>query len=498
MIAEDILHIIPETIPEDMVDQSDQDTAVLSSVNGSADVLLVANLKRKNQMDRAEFAIVDDDEDDEQASSISSIPLLRTDSSLSVSFIDLSKLLLIPDFDFGSGFDHVSGSTKKRFNDMKNKTKQTFRKLTDDPQTLKKKRFSSQDLARLQEKLNARLSKFDKRVHESLESTSTEKAFYACAVGVIAAAGFIIGKYPIYFPVFHTVLFCSLMPIRFYTYFRQSFQYYLADLCYYVNVLLLLFIWVFPNSNSLFVSVFSLTLGTLAFAVITWRNSLVLHLIEKTTSSFIHVMPPITMFVLVHELPPEYIAERYPAIASVGSWNFVYGILSTSIYYTIWQVGYHYFITVRRKEQIAKGRVTSFTYLKKKNSKSMLGRFVNSLPYAWMQVAAFTLIQFGYQLLTMFPCPIWFRYKHACGAFVGFIFLWSAYNGATYYVEVFGKRFEKEVNRLQSELLELQQKIDHQESERETPLVSPFNEATVGTENIEELELLKNETSASK
>lgn len=479
----DLLHIIPEN----MVDQLDPNTAMLSSF-GSPELLLVANLNRRNQMEHANFEI-DDDDDDDAASSITSMPLRRTDSALSVSFIDLSKLLLIPDFDFGSGFDQVSGSTKKKFNDMKNKTKKTFRKFADEP-TLKSKRFTQQDFARFQDRLNTRLSKFDNRVHESLQSSTTEKLFYAAAVSCIAAAGFIIGKYPKYFPVFHSVLFCSLMPIRFYTYFKQSFQYYLADLCYYVNVLLLLFIWVFPHSKSLFISVFSLTLGTLSFAVITWRNSLVLHSIEKTTSSFIHVMPPITMFVLVHELPKEYIAERYPGISGVENWNFFNGILTTSIYYTIWQVGYHYFITVRRKEQIAKGRVTSFTYLRKKNSSNALGRFVNNLPYAWMQVAAFTLIQFAYQILTMTPCPIWFRYKHACGAFVGFIFVWSAYNGATYYVEVFGKRFEKEVNRLKSELAELQLKIEKQESERGTPLVSPLVGATIpSTDNMEDFKL---------
>ena len=53
-----------------------------------------------------------------------------------------------------------------------------------------------------------------------------------------------------------------------------------------------------------------------------------------------------------------------------------------------------------------------------------------------------------YQVLTMTPCPIWFKYKHACGAFVVFIFLWASYNGATYYIDVFGKRLEKEVDKL--------------------------------------------------
>lgn len=408
----------------------------------------------------------------------------RSDSSTSVSFLDLLKLLVMPDYDFGTGFDQVSDSTKRKFTEMKNKTREKLRRFQSDQHIPRAKKFTAQDLAKFQESLNKRLNKFDQTVQESLQSSATEKAFYAFAVTLIGVAGFIIGKYPIYFPHFHTVVFCMLMPIRFYTYFKLSFQYYLADLCYYVNVLLLLFLWVFPYSKSLFVSVFALTLGTLCFAVITWRNSLVLHLIEKTTSSIIHVMPPLTMFVLVHETPLDYITARYPAVAQVHNWNFVNGIIVTSIYYTIWQVTYHYFITVRRREQIAKGRVTSFTYLKKSQGKSPLGRFVNSLPYLWMQVAAFTLIQFGYQILTMLPCPIWFRYKHACGAFVIFIFSWSAYNGATYYIEVFGKRFEKEVKHLRLEIDELQLRLDRQETERESakssPQISPVIQASTG------------------
>ncbi|WPK26307.1 hypothetical protein PUMCH_003656 [Australozyma saopauloensis] len=437
----------------------------------------------------------DDDLLDADTESISEVsPLLRrTSSSHSVSFVDMSRLLLVPDFDFGSGFLEMGDSTMKKINDMKNKTKEKLRKLKDDNGvgiTVTGRRFLSQDAAKFQASLNRRLSRFDDRVHRSLQSSATEKAFYAAAVMLIAVGGFIIGKYPTYFPIFHTAMFCALMPIRFYTYFKQSFQYYLADLCYYVNVLLLLFLWVFPNSKSLFISVFSLTLGTLCFAVITWRNSLVLHSIDKTTSSIIHFMPPITIFVLVHEMPKEYVAKHYPAIAQVESWNFVNGIIITSIYYTIWQVSYHYFITVRRKEQIAKGRVTSFTYLRQKNSKSLLGRFVNGLPYTWMQIAAFTLIQFFYQILTMLPCPLWFRYKHLCGAFVMFIFAWSAYNGATYYIEVFGKRFEKEVATLKLEINELQQQISRHEAERSTPSFSPVLEP-LPSEPMEELRLLK-------
>lgn len=415
---------------------------------------IMSNLK--SDSNNIESAIDDDDFYTSSNGSISlfsdSPQLMRSDSTTSVPFLDLSKLVFARDFDFGLDLNGVGNSTKRRINSVKNKTKEKFNIYN---------KKGNIELDKLQDILNQRLAKFDERIHKNLTSTSTEKLFYAISVFIIACAGFTIGKYPEYFPHFHTGLFVVLMPIRFYTYFKQSFQYYLADLCYYVNLLLLLFIWVFPQSPTLFVSVFSLSLGTLSWAVITWRNSLVLHSVEKTTSSFIHIMPPVTMFVIVHELDPEYIKERYPGIAAIDSWNFITSLVVTSIYYTVWQVSYHYFITIKRKAEIEKGRVTSFSYLKKKNKSTPLGKFVNGLPYLWMQTLAFTLIQFGYQLLTMLPCPIWFKYKHACGAFVTFIFIWASYNGATWYIDVFGKRLEKEVEKLKREVGKLQQE-NHQ------------------------------------
>lgn len=428
--------------------------------------LLEANLKTREvtaaglqlQTSKNSSIVSYDDDDLADDISISSASaemygLRRSDSTSLVPYIDLLKLTFLPDFDFGRGLD-LGDSTKKRFQEMRTKTRNTFNKLKHDSRNLD----PNAEMARIQDSFNARLAKFDQRVHRNLQSTATEKLFYALAMFLIAAAGFVIGKYPAYFHVLYTILFCLLMPIRFYTYVKSSFLYYLADLCYYVNLLLLAFIWGFPHSKTLFVLVFSLAMGTLSFAVITWRNSLVLHLIEKTTSSFIHIMPPVALFVIVHEVPVEYRAQRFPGAAAVDHWNFINGILWTSFYYTVWQVSYHYFITIRRREKIAKGKVTSFTYLKKKNSTTVLGRFVNSLPYTWMQVTAFTLIQYFYQILTMAPVPIWFQYKHACGAFMSFIFIMASYNGATYYIDVFGKRFEKEVNRLKLELEEMQRR----------------------------------------
>jgi hypothetical protein len=54
--------------------------------------------------------------------------------------------------------------------------------------------------------------------------------------------------------------------------------------------------------------------------------------------------------------------------------------------------------------------------------------------------------------MTMAPCPIWYGSKVFSALFVSFVFGWSVWNGATYYVDIFGKRFQKELEDLRAEV----------------------------------------------
>jgi hypothetical protein len=65
----------------------------------------------------------------------------------------------------------------------------------------------------------------------------------------------------------------------------------MLDFCYYVQILLLLKIYVFENSPNYFQIVFALSNGPLLIALVMWRNSLVFHDLDKTTSVFIHLFP---------------------------------------------------------------------------------------------------------------------------------------------------------------------------------------------------------------
>lgn len=281
-----------------------------------------------------------------------------------------------------------------------------------------------------------------------------QKFFYPFTLINLFLIGLIMGQFPFYFHIYYTLLLFVLMPIRFYTYFKKNNQYFLADLCYFVNLLCLIFIWIFPDSESLYHSCFAFSFGSLAFAVIMWRNSLVMHSIDKITSCFIHIMPPCTMYVIQHSISSDFKRGRFPAALPNVSYNMKINIYWTSIYYLIWQSLYHYFITVRKSAKIESGqRTTSFTYLTTHNFKDL---WVVKLP-APLPMICYIICQYCYQLVTMLLCNIWFNYKKMAATFLFAIFYCAARNGAIYYVDHYGKKFEKELISLRSEIEQLQQ-----------------------------------------
>jgi hypothetical protein len=74
------------------------------------------------------------------------------------------------------------------------------------------------------------------------------------------------------------------LPLRWFNYHKTGFHYFLADLCYFVNMLLVLSIWFFPQSKRLLISTYCLAFGNNAVAIVMWRNSLVFHSLDKTTT----------------------------------------------------------------------------------------------------------------------------------------------------------------------------------------------------------------------
>ncbi|EXJ86378.1 hypothetical protein A1O3_03329 [Capronia epimyces CBS 606.96] len=322
---------------------------------------------------------------------------------------------------------------------------------------------ADEQLAKYRSRMKRSVDDLSKRWNDTVAISMREKVSFISAVLNVFLSGYLIGAAPEYFYYWFTAQLAYFMPIRFITYRRKGYQYFLADLCYFVNLLCLLSIWVFPRSKRLFISTYCLAYGNNAVAVAMWRNSLVFHSLDKVTSLFIHVMPPAVLHCMVHLTPEEFLRVRFPAVHDIkysppGSpehYKLSAMLGWATIPYAVWQLFYHFFITVRRREQIAGGRPTSFTWLRKSYSKTWIGKVVLSLPPN-LQEVAFMLIQYSYALLTIIPCPIWFWYRWASATFLMSVFTWSVWNGAVYYMDVFGKRFEKELEQMKREVAKWQ------------------------------------------
>ena len=162
---------------------------------------------------------------------------------------------------------------------------------------------------------------------------------------------------------------------------------------------------------------------------------------------------------MVHLLSPQLQQARFPGLYAIktapADSSFHYSLLNmvmwSTLPYAAWQLAYHLMITVRRREKIAEGRPTSFTYLRRSYKNTWIGKVVLSLPEIF-QEPAFMLIQYTYALLTMVPVPIWFWSRWASAAFLLCVFTWSVYNGAVYYIDVFGVRFQKELDALKRDV----------------------------------------------
>ncbi|KAG9238164.1 hypothetical protein BJ875DRAFT_502224 [Amylocarpus encephaloides] len=367
---------------------------------------------------------------------------------------------------------------------------------------------ADEQLDKYRKKMRKSVDRLGERWNDTKAVTAREKVSFICGVMNVLISGYLIGGYPEYFHWWYTVQLLYFMPIRYYTYHKRGYHYFLADLCYFVNLLVFLSIWIFPQSKRLFISSYCLAFGNNAIAIAMWRNSMVFHSFDKVTSLFIHIMPCVTLHCLVHLVEPAYQQARFPGIWTIktspaGSkehYSLLAMTLWSTIPYAIWQLSYHFMITVRRREKIAAGRPTSFTWLRKSYSKAWIGKIVLSLPNS-LQEPAFMLIQYSYAVLTMLPCPIWFYYRYASASFLTAVFCWSVYNGATYYIDVFGKRFQNELEAMKAEVQKWQSSPDLVTSPMMTPRTENGTELSVlldgEQEKVEGIPLLSEQVGAT-
>ncbi|ORY00778.1 hypothetical protein K493DRAFT_194973, partial [Basidiobolus meristosporus CBS 931.73] len=336
-------------------------------------------------------------------------------------------------------------------NDWSKKLDETYNNL------LKKAKLDKESRERLQKKIKLveQREKMARKWQEKHVIRLRDKISFVLGVSNIFSVAYLVGRIPAWMPEWYTFWAVGLVFLRFVIYKSKAWHYFVFDLCYFVNVLVIFYLWVFPKNAYIFSAAFCLSHGPILWAVVAWRNSLVFHSLDKVTSTFIHIAPPFTLYTIRWLIPiSAQRMERYGSYANQQKnkgiedpVRFIDAILFSLLIYGIWQVLYYIFILVGRKEKVFQGkRATSITWLLE-DRKSKIGQTAAVFGDKY-KIYTFMGMQLIYALVTMLPTILLYRYFWLHTAFLLGISLISLWNGSTYYFDVFTKQYVKELQEL--------------------------------------------------
>ncbi|CDH53915.1 integral to membrane protein [Lichtheimia corymbifera JMRC:FSU:9682] len=309
---------------------------------------------------------------------------------------------------------------------------------------------------RLQAQLLKKYDAIEVRMNRDAKTVRLrDKISFVVGVGNACVSPALAARLPTWIPLYYTIQSLYLLSLRYLIYKVKKWHYFIFDLCYFVNAMTLLFLWVFPGSRAMFIATYCLTNGPVAWAIVTWRNSLVFHSLDKITSVFIHIFPPLVMYTIrwLPELECQssnYRDTRFPGVTNDITMSFKEAMLLSTIAYLIWQALYFVFIMVRRREKVESGlRMTSYSWLldDSHGRKGLIQKaaFVFGAKY---KLYMFMLLQLVYNVVTTMPTYFLFQHFWLHTLFLITIFTASIFNGASFYIEVFSRRYALEVEKL--------------------------------------------------
>ncbi|KAK0539741.1 hypothetical protein OC835_001003 [Tilletia horrida] len=307
------------------------------------------------------------------------------------------------------------------------------------------------EVAKMRKKAAERVDKLGRHWRDAKTVRLRDKISFVVGVLNLVCSSLLITTRPELVPLVYSIQCTFFLPLRIISYTRKKWHYFLYDYCYWISLLCNLFIWVFPHSPFLFQAAYCAAHGPLAWSVATWRNSMVFHSLEKMTSLFIHIYPPLVFTTIVHYMPRDQAEKMFPAIKGLerlDGWTcfgFTCGV------YAIWQLLYWTFISTSKKSKIESGaRINSYSTMTRGKGAvaNLLGKYPPSL-----REPAFMALQFVYTVVTTLPAPlVLYPSKLASSVFLMIVLIISVWNGATWYVEVWARKFEKELLALRAEM----------------------------------------------
>eukprot|EP01054_Gregarina_sp_Poly1_P002932 Gregarina_sp_Poly_1__2931@NODE_181_length_11831_cov_65_262326_g161_i0_p3_GENE_NODE_181_length_11831_cov_65_262326_g161_i0NODE_181_length_11831_cov_65_262326_g161_i0_p3_ORF_typecomplete_len428_score33_00DUF2838/PF10998_8/9_1e38DUF2838/PF10998_8/2_6e03_NODE_181_length_11831_cov_65_262326_g161_i01007411357 len=307
----------------------------------------------------------------------------------------------------------------------------------------------------LEDKLRQQFLDLRARLAEPPVVALRHKVSFFLGVTNVVLAAFTFGREPSWIPALYSLDFAFLVALRVWIYRRKGWHYFTLDLCYYTNGLLLIYLFVMPESRFLLGGVIGLAHGPVLWAILQWRNSLVFHSLDKITSCFIHFCPAVVLYGIRWLTPRKVVMRSFPTVAHNSiTWQQV--TFPSIILHIVWQALYYIIVNVHKSEKVTSGkRVTSYTWLVHdgESRNSAFFRVVNCLgpPH---RLAVYMSLQLLYTLLTVAPGHFhWNSWSLHTSLLVG-MFSVCVWNGATYYVDVFSHSYARSITRMHNDILQ--------------------------------------------
>ncbi|GJQ13922.1 hypothetical protein GpartN1_g5713.t1 [Galdieria partita] len=293
------------------------------------------------------------------------------------------------------------------------------------------------------EKIKENLQKHRERFKEALRQPLFVKTIdkFAFIVGIsnLVVTEYFLLRAPKALWKYYLILIGPLMVLRYWLYRRAKFHYFMYDFCYFAQILLIVSLVFCPTSQVFHRINFGIANGPLAWAILLWRNSLVFHSLDKMTSLFIHSFPPLVSYCL----------RWYPETCEwkeTSRFHFLMQIVGAPFaLYLLWQ-----FLYLLKTEWLSRKKLkqdpdlmTSLRYLTKE--RSSLSYHVISMFGEQHQLATFVGLQCLYTLLTLFFSMLLYNHQWFHALFLASMGFASLWNGASYYFDIFARRYVQEV-----------------------------------------------------
>ncbi len=191
---------------------------------------------------------------------------------------------------------------------------------------------------RIRDEVKHRIRQTEDTIMQKLDEVPVKKGIdkyaFTFAVINICATELIMCKFPQHFDKWYFLIMGPFLSHRVYWYRIYKWQYFLLDFCYFVNAMCFVYTLFAPSSCLVFKTLFIIATGPLLVAAWIWRNSIVLHSLDKMCSVYLHTFP--TMLMLCLRWFPA--SHQIDWIDSCGPAMNAMDLVLALLFYGVWQV----------------------------------------------------------------------------------------------------------------------------------------------------------------